>query len=178
MQSRLKPANRRRVGGFTYPELLLATGVLAVAGSLVVALAGDVRGRSAGAATQQLLDATASSLALYQQVYARLPDLPPPGEQLDAHNAALTAVLRRTTNRTAGPTLGGGVGADVSRFMDTGQRLFDAWGTPIALQRSGGVRGGAAALVSAGPDGSFSTRGDNVYSDPPTPPSAGPAPRP
>lgn len=172
---------RRR--GLALSELLLVVVTLTVLLGLVVSLARRVRRESAHALASRVLAELDQTLALYRQREATLPDVPPllpvdgdwspfaarPTEEalavrVLANNRGAVALLRPGTVEDAGSPA-----AAVGSLLYNGQTLRDPWGTPIAFMAGGSpligtAPGDAPFFFSAGPDGQFLTRDDNVYS--------------
>jgi type II secretory pathway pseudopilin PulG len=165
-------ANRKSAipTAFTLIEMLTTVAILVIVLGLMVSLARDVRNRSAERVTKDVLVKLDRMMAQYVDRHAQgLPPITPliapgagtgdaPLDDADLrvaalrNNADLALALRAQASAT-----------------DLAPSFFDAWGHPVvfmprqhpAIGMAGGDR---FFFVSAGPDGRFLTREDNLYS--------------
>jgi hypothetical protein len=168
---------RRRCGGrgaFTLVEMLTTVAVLVIVLGLMVSLARRVRSQSAKALTERVLLKLDDLMAQYVNHNHRLPAVAafvPDG--IKPEEALLQQTALRN-NRELVQVLRGQ--ADLARaFSDLPISVYDdatlrdAWGTPIIFMPRfhpavGMAPGDQYFFVSAGPDGHFLTRDDNLYS--------------
>lgn len=181
----------RRASGFTLIETMIAACVLTIVLGLAVSLSRHVRGQSAKTLTYDVLARLETMLRNYSAanggavpVVAGLGDPSQwsgSGADLEGAEAAVYRQAVRNNEQLiaalkpfapnemhglplsvfdpgGGEVTGGGVGG-----------VRDAWGTPIVLDVKGALgnspKGASAAFfVSAGADGKFLTRDDNLYS--------------
>lgn len=169
-----------RPRGLAIRELLLIVALLTVAFGLMVSLARRVRAQAAHSLVQAQLLELEDALRQYRLQTGRLPELPLvgwPAGTLAARDEPLLHAAALAQNRAMVRALG--IGAlrageqgplgGVSAMMFDGALLLDPWGGPIAYLPSGQPQIGTATgdapfFFSAGPDGLFLTRHDNVYS--------------
>ena len=190
----LRPASRLRGTplrpAYTLIEMLTTIAILVIALGLMVSLARRVRAQSARALTESVLLKLDGLMAQYVSRHHQLPvvapfvpevkeeksDKPPltlaaatkieePMLQRSAlrNNRELVHVLRGQSN------LGGSAFSDLPISLYDEVTLRDAWGTPIVFMPRFHPDVGMAPndryfFVSAGPDGHFLTRDDNLYS--------------
>lgn len=180
------PIRLRRSGAYTLVEMLTTIAVLVIAMGLMVSLARRVRAQSAESVTKSLLRSLDTLMSQYYGRYHRLPTISPfvppglaegqsPDEQTLQHtairnNRELLHVLRGQADLTSRAF------ADLPISIYDEATLRDAWGTPIAFMpvfhaAIGIAPGNRCFFVSAGPDGHFLSRDDNLYS------YEGPSPR-
>ena len=181
--------SRRR--GLSLSELLLVLLGLGLVLGLVVSLARRVRREASHRLAERVLIDLERSLAAYAAanggavpaVVALLPGdrAEPPAAEVAAralrNNRQIVAALDLRRSGHDGDAL------DALGLLFDGETLRDPYGTPIAFlagfdPRVGMAGGDRPFFVSAGPDGDFLTRGDNLYSyeaagPSPGPPSAG-----
>ncbi len=174
---------RRARTGLALSELLLVIVTLTVVLGLVVSLARRVRRESAHALASRVLAELDQTLAGYRQREARLPEIPsllPADDEWAPFaarptEAALAARVLENNRRAVTSLRPGSVddagspAAALGSLLYDGQTLRDPWGTPIAFMASGSPLIGTAPgdgpfFFSAGPDGRFLTRDDNLYS--------------
>ena len=163
--------------GYTLVELLATFAVLVIFLGLMVSLARRVRAESADAITRSLLSRLDLMLAQYQKNNGQPPaisPLVPEGMRLlpddrtllhraEVNNREIVRALRGQLDQ-AGRTPGD---LPVSYYDEA--MLRDAWGTPIVFMPAfhpeiGMAPGDRPFFFSAGPDGRFPTRTDNLYS--------------
>ena len=165
---------RRR--GYTLLELLTSIAALVILLGLMVSLARRVRAQSAEAITKGLLVKLDRLVAEYQTRNRRLPDVTPFILDTEHHPDELVLQQRAVENnrqllralRTQ-VDLDGGELANLPEDIYNGVNLRDAWGDPIVFLPHyhpdiGTPPGGRYFFVSAGPDGRYLTRADNLYS--------------
>jgi type II secretory pathway pseudopilin PulG len=175
------PRHRHRQSrpGYTLVELMATFAVLVIVLGLMVSLARRVRAESADAITRALLSRLDVLMADYlkrngkpPQVTSLLPEGVPAAtitdERLLLHNAEannrdIVRILRAQLEST-----GRNLGDLPASFYDE-MMLRDAWGTPIVFMpafhaKVGTAPGDRPFFFSAGPDGHFLTRTDNLYS--------------
>ncbi len=186
--------------------MLLLVVALVTGLGLMVSLARWVRREGLRDLAERVLLELEASLAAYEQEHdaapANVPGLLPPGvaDTLDVREDDLEARLTPRALANAEATVqalrpylrpaGRRANADSERaVLDTvgsvlfdGRTVRDPWGTPIVYFARGSILIGQAAqqrpfFVSAGRDGRFLTRADNLYSYelrrfPPPPPTA------
>ena len=179
---------RRRA--FTLIEMMTTVAVLIIVLGLMVSLAREVRYRSAEQLTKDLLRRLAELTRSYQQHnQGKLPSPPAilepedlKGDEVKVRSAArtnstrLVEALRREIARSGllepDPSKGG---VELPLSLYDGRMLADAWGNPIVFMAKQhpaigmapvGSDGEEAAFFffSAGPDGRYLTRDDNLYS--------------
>jgi hypothetical protein len=160
--------------------MLTTIAILVIVLGLMVSLARRVRAQSARALTESVLLKLDGLMAQYVSRHHRLPDVAPfvpdvgrekaarieePILQRNAlsNNRELVHVLRGQSN------LGGSAFSDLPISLFDEVTLRDAWGTPIVFMPRFHPAVGMAPndryfFVSAGPDGHFLTRDDNLYS--------------
>ena len=178
MTSRLRRAGR---SGLSLSELLLVLLGLGLVLGLVVSLARRVRREASHRLAERVLIDLERSLADYARrnggaVPAVVPLLPS-GRGEPAASEVAARALRNNRQAVAALDLrrSGQDGDDASDALDAlgllfdGETLRDPYGTPIAFlagfdPRVGMAGGDRPFFVSAGPDGDFLTRGDNLYS--------------
>ncbi|HRK31381.1 MAG TPA: type II secretion system protein [Tepidisphaeraceae bacterium] len=165
---------RRRA--FTLIEVLVTIAALIIIMGLAVSLAREVRRRSADGVTRELLTELETTIRRYQQQHAgTLPAVAPlistpePGDPATLGRAA----RRNNEDFVLAIRTGGGfideLFAQLPRSMYDDQTLRDAWGSPIVFMPSmhpaiGMADDNRPFFVSAGPDGNYLTRDDNLYS--------------
>jgi type II secretory pathway pseudopilin PulG len=157
--------------GFTLIEMLTVAASLIIVLGLMTSLARYIRGRSAGTATKRMLVQLDGLIREHHRATGELPMVPPliadAASSLDeetlqkaaaANSRALAASLSRQLERSD---------AGIAPRADA--TLRDAWGTPIVYMAPGAPNiltspQSRFFLISAGPDRSFLTRVDNLYS--------------
>lgn len=172
---------RHRRPAYTLVEMLTTIAVLVIVLGLMVSLARRVRSQSARALTERVLLKLDGLMEQYVSRNHRLPAVPPlvegpkegrpaplpdePALQRQAlrNNRELVRVLRGQVD------LAGRAFSDLPISVYDEATLRDAWGTPIVFMASFHPAIGMAPndryfFVSAGPDGHFLTRDDNLYS--------------
>jgi prepilin-type N-terminal cleavage/methylation domain-containing protein len=166
-------SSRRR--GFTLVEMLTTIAVLVIVLGLMVSLARRVRSQSARALTERVLLKLDGLMGQYVNRNRRLPEVvlfAPEGIKIDEPFLQQTALRN---NRELVQVLRGQVDLARSAFSDLPISMYDdatlrdAWGTPIVFMprfhpQIGMAPGNSYFFVSAGPDGHFLTRDDNLYS--------------
>ena len=176
--------------GLALRELLLTIALLTIAFGLIVSLTRRVRSEAAFSLARRELLELEDALSAYRRDFGRLPDVPPlvpRGTTAPATQAAATLtdadepLLREraaTTIAAVVRALGLGTGASgdslsplagLTAMEFDGTTLLDPWGRPIAYLKGGRAEFGIAAgdapfFFSAGPDGRYLTREDNLYS--------------
>ena len=160
--------------GYTLIELLTTVAVLVVVLGLLVSLAGDVRRRSADTLMRELLyrlDQEVVRNAELREALTRVPPLVKSSGGVYDGEAVQRAALE---NSRASVRIWREVTKDlvvrdqpVSIYDEV--TLRDAWGTPIVYMPAGALNVGMvpqsrAFFMSAGPDRSFTTLEDNLYS--------------
>jgi prepilin-type N-terminal cleavage/methylation domain-containing protein len=178
---------------FTLIEMLTVVAALVIILGLMVSLARYVREKSANQLTQELLQRLEDVTRQYRQRTGRLPDVPAilaPDEQHSlleqnvtaaarANNAKFVETLKSEFARTGLLEHGrdkGGFG-DLPISLYNGRILCDAWGSPIVFMpkehpaigmapfRPGDAEDAPAFFFfSAGADGRYLSRDDNLYS--------------
>jgi prepilin-type N-terminal cleavage/methylation domain-containing protein len=180
----------QRSSGYTLVEMLTTIAVLVIMLGLMVSLARRVRSQSAKALTGRVLLKLDVLMAQYLERHHRLPTVAafvpemkpaemkddkqsqPPPQRLDEallqqtalrNNRELIQVLRGQAD------LARNVFSDLPISVYDDATLRDAWGTPIVFMPRfhpaiGMAPGDQYFFVSAGPDGHFLTRDDNLYS--------------
>jgi type II secretory pathway pseudopilin PulG len=164
---------------YTLIEMLTTIAVLVIVMGLMVSLARRVRAQSARALTESVLLKLDVLMEQYVSRNHHLPvvssfvpegmkDSERPEEPLLQrsalrNNRELVRVLRGQVD------LAGGAFAELPISLYDEATLRDAWGTPIVFmprfnQSVGMAPGDRYFFVSAGPDGHFLTRDDNLYS--------------
>jgi type II secretory pathway pseudopilin PulG len=178
--------SRRRA--FTLVEMLTVVALLIIFLGVMVSLARYVRNRSAEQLTQNLLRQLDTLMSNYVNRNAgRLPPVTPLISETesisDAHlssaarqnNRQFIAALRRDFAQTKGiAEAPGGIFSGLPLHVYDTSTLLDAWGNPIVLMESPHpligmapprtVDGQTFFFFSAGPDGKYLTRADNLYS--------------
>ena len=159
--------------------MLTTIALLVIVMGLMSSLARRVRAESAETVTKSLLRSLDVLMSQYQTRHHQLPAIAPliPGYlkegQLPEEPSLQTEALRnnRQMLRVLRGQLsaGGGVFGDQPASIYNELTLRDAWGTPIVFMPSfhsaiGTAPGDRFFFVSAGPDGHFLTRDDNLYS--------------
>ena len=143
---------------FTFLELLTTLAALVIVMGLMVSLARYVRATSADRITRETLRQLDAALRLHpasassQPAEANLPPVPDAGadeSESAAYAAASNVVVRQ--------------------LLNTPDPVVDAWGNPIGYLPSQDPQIGMAPrnrpfCFSAGPDGRYLTRSDNLYS--------------
>jgi prepilin-type N-terminal cleavage/methylation domain-containing protein len=184
-------ARRSRRRAYTLIEMLTTIAILVIALGLMVSLARRVRAQSARALTESVLLKLDGLMAQYVSRHHQLPVVAPfvpevkedKGDKLATVAVAAAAkieepMLQRSAlrnNRELVHVLRGQSNLGGSAFSDLPISLFDevtlrdAWGTPIVFMPKFHPDVGMAPndryfFVSAGPDGHFLTRDDNLYS--------------
>lgn len=174
------PQHRRsRLSGYTLVEMLTTIAVLVIVMGLMVSLARRVRTQSAESVTKNLLRNLDTLMSQYYAKYRRLPEVFPfvpttlaDGPSFDEPTLQRTALRN---NRELLRVLRGQVDLTSRTFADLPISIYDeatlrdAWGTPIVFMPAfhpaiGIAPGNRGFFVSAGPDGHFLTRDDNLYS--------------
>ncbi len=177
---------RRR--GFTLVEMLTVVALLIILLGVMVSLARYVRNRSAEQLTQSLLRQLDTLMSNY--VNRNAGHLPPVSLLIAGNESAtdlslatsarqnnrqFIAALRRDYARTQGiAEAPGGIFSGLPLHVYDTVTLRDAWGNPIVLMESAHpligmapprtVDGQTFFFFSAGPDGNYLTRADNLYS--------------
>jgi prepilin-type N-terminal cleavage/methylation domain-containing protein len=172
------PGSSRRAG-YTLIEMLTTIAVLVIAMGLMASLARRVRAQSAESVTKSLLRSLDVLMSQYVNQHHQLPEVPPfvpvsaKGNQPLDEPALQRTALRN--NRELLRVLRSQLGASGKEFADQPSSIYneetlrDAWGTPIVFMPTfhpavGTAPGNHYFFVSAGPDGHFLTRDDNLYS--------------
>jgi len=171
---------------YTLIEMLTTIAVLVIVMGLMVSLARRVRAQSARALTESVLLKLDVLMSQYVNrnhqlpvVSSFVPESTRDGERPEEpllqrsalrNNRELVRVLRGQVD------LAGGTFAELPISLYDEATLRDAWGTPIVFmprfnQAVGMAPGDRYFFVSAGPDGHFLTRDDNLYSYEGTPAS-------
>jgi len=173
------PAHRHR--GFTLIEFLTTVAMLVIVGGLMVSLARYVRTRSAHLLTVEVLGKLEQAMARYTDATGIVPDITPfvPGKRPDridpAHPSESLMPIAAKNNRDfiralrSREDLSGRLFSNLPATMYDERTLSDAWGSPIVFMQRMHPDIGMAPddtffFVSAGPDGQFLTRDDNLYS--------------
>jgi prepilin-type N-terminal cleavage/methylation domain-containing protein len=162
--------------GFTLIEMITTVAALVILLGLMVSLARDVRNRSATELTEDVLVKVERLVWQYASKNGgHVPDVPaviPPGTAVVSeeairdiawkNNEQFVKSLRRMAvmSREFGDL-------PVSMYDET--NLKDSWGRPIVMMSGmhpaiGMAAGNRPFLFSAGPDGRYLTRDDNLYS--------------
>jgi hypothetical protein len=167
--------------------MLTTVAALIIVMGLAVSLAREVRRRSADVVTRDVLIQLDRMMAAYQsrfagQIPANLPSInnvlgdAAPTTAPTPDVLALTRAARRNNAAfVAALQRGGGLGfADeifgkLPRSMYDDETLRDAWGSPIVFMSTmhpsiGMADDNRPFFFSAGPDGNYLTRTDNLYS--------------
>ncbi len=169
----------RPVGGYTLVELLTTISVLVIALGLMVSLARRVRAQSADSVTKGLLSRLETLLVEYARrsgqdfpiVPELIPEAPglyqPPDERILLRNAERNNREMVRAMKTQMDLFAAFSDLPISYYDET--TLRDAWGMPIAFMPAfhpavGMAPGNRPFFFSAGPDGRFLTRADNLYS--------------
>ena len=150
---------------FTFLELLTTLAALVIVMGLMVSLARHVRATSADQITRETLRQLDAAIQVY---VGRLPAVDPPAAQ--ANETTIAAYAERSN-------------AIVRALARSDSPVVDAWGNPIAYLPSQNPEIGMAPqnrpfCFSAGPDGRYLTRGDNLYSYEQLRPTDSPGPSP
>jgi prepilin-type N-terminal cleavage/methylation domain-containing protein len=168
-----------RVAGYTLIEMLTTIAVLVIAMGLMASLARRVRAQSAESVTKNLLRSLDVLMSQYVSQHHQLPVVasfvPEKMEENTPLDEATLQMTARQNNRDLLRVLRGQLGATGTPFADQPASIYDdstlkdAWGTPIVFMPSYHPAVGMAPenhyfFVSAGPDGHFFTRDDNLYS--------------
>lgn len=180
---------RRRRGrwGLAVSELLLVVVSLTLVLSIIVSLSRRVRRESSHDLAERVLVELDAALAAYRVRTGQLPEVTPllEGDSEADVTESVLATRGLVNNRQAvaalqvagradGAAAEGAEAEDV--VLDTlglilfdGSTLRDPWGTPIVYMAGGSRLVGTAAanrpfFFSAGPDGQYLTRDDNIYS--------------
>jgi type II secretory pathway pseudopilin PulG len=168
-----------RLAGYTMIEMLTTIAVLVIVMGLMTSLARRVRAQSAESVTKNLLRSLDVLMSQYVSQHHQLPAVAPfVPEKLDDKESLDEAMLQMTArqnNRDLLKVLRSQLGASGKPFADQPASIYDdstlkdAWGTPIVFMPSyhpavGMAPGNHYFFVSAGPDGHFFTRDDNLYS--------------
>lgn len=172
MRSRVRPA-------YTLVEMLTTIAVLVIVLGLMVSLARRVRAQSAEAVTKGLLSRLDGLVAQYQARHHQLPavwPLIPPGVR-DTSLLNERSLLRSAeqNSRDLVRALKGESALSAGTFSDLPVAYFDetmvrdAWGSPIVFMPTfhpavGTAPGNRFFFFSAGPDGRYLSRWDNLYS--------------
>lgn len=175
----------RNIRGFTVLELLTTLAFLVIVLGVLVSLARYVRATSAQDVTRRTL---AELDDAYQMIYSpridtrptTLPSVEPPAPSVDeaqfqVYVQRVSVPIVRQLLQQARVRKAAGQGGEVAPAVglqpagETEQVVRDAWGNPIALLLSQHPGIGMAPqnrpfFVSAGPDGRYLTREDNLYS--------------
>lgn len=176
-------------GGFTLIEMLTTVAALIIVMGLAVSLAREVRRRSADVVTRDVLGQLDRMMDAYLARYGHPPpvpaliDLPPttgvgdPASPTPAPDPVALARSARRNNQAvvAAMQQSAGLGfADelfgkLPRSMYDDITLRDAWGSPVVFMTAmhpaiGMAQDNRPFFFSAGPDGDYLTRDDNLYS--------------
>jgi hypothetical protein len=158
-------------------EALATASMLVIVLGMMVSLARRVRAQSADGVTKDLLVRLDRLMAQYQmRNHGALPPVTPLVDPADAapveqalHSRAVAnnRELIRCLRASVGDTAKELQGLPVSIYDKV--NLRDAWGNPIVFMPTmhpaiGMALGGKCFFVSAGPDGRFLTRADDLYS--------------
>lgn len=174
-----------RASGFTLIEMLTTVAALIIVMGLAVSLAREVRRRSADVVTRDLLGQLDRMMVAYHGRYGLPPPVPgllePPATQpATAEAAADPVALARAARRNnqavvAAMQQSAGLGFNdelfgkLPRTMYDDVSLRDAWGSPVVFMVTmhpaiGMADDNRPFFFSAGPDGNYLTRDDNLYS--------------
>jgi type II secretory pathway pseudopilin PulG len=167
---------------YTIVELFLTLAVLMIILGMMMNMANRVRRGLAEKLTRQVLTDLSRSMNDYQLKYKQLPPItkfgPPPGSPAGSNdNESALQILARQNNadfvrylKLSAVAKPGHLGDDplAESFARTGM-LVDPWGSPIVFMPGedpsiGMAPGDAFFFFSAGPDGKYLSREDNVYS--------------
>ncbi|MGH7178024.1 MAG: pilus assembly FimT family protein [Tepidisphaeraceae bacterium] len=173
-----------RSHAFTLIEMLTTVAVLIILLGLMVSLARFVRDRSSEQLTRQLLrwlDDMAIEYRARTKSMLRVTPLIPTGaaplearvrKAAEANNEELVSAMRQELARAQRPGQEGGAGSvgELSIALYNGRMLLDSWGNPIVFMPDQNQYIGMAPgdrpsfFFSAGPDGRYLSRADNLYS--------------
>lgn len=171
-----RPRTFSRTAGYTLVEMLTTIAVLVIVLGLTVSLARRVRAQSAESVTKSLLMKLDRIMAVYMD---HNDDHPPRVTPLvPADGKLVEAQLQRAAllnNRDVVRVLKTQLDQSAKELNDLPIALYDevtlrdAWGTPIVFMPSfnpalGTAPGDKPFFMSAGPDGRFLSRADNLYS--------------
>jgi type II secretory pathway pseudopilin PulG len=138
-------------------ELVATLLALVIFATLAIELAASVRRRSGEQATAAQIARVQAAAAAYRQQHGTWPNV--------------LLMLSATERDAASPVLAARAELAAEQLADALKidPPRDVWGSPIVLvtlpHRALGLSpGGDPFLMSAGPDGNYLTRGDNVYS--------------
>jgi type II secretory pathway pseudopilin PulG len=165
----------RRAAGFTLVEMLTTVAVLIILLGLMVSLARHVRLSASDQLTREILHRLDQAMAIYVHLNNdTLPNVPTFID--DSHGLPTEAALQGTAainNRTFVRILNSD-GLLSSRVSDLSIANYDqvyvrdAWGSPIVfmahMHPAVGMDAKGWFFFSAGPDGRYLTRDDNLYS--------------
>jgi prepilin-type N-terminal cleavage/methylation domain-containing protein len=185
------PSVRSRGRAFTLIEMLTTLAALGVVFGVMVSVSRYVRERSARDVTVSILARLERAMAEYVDQNKGVPSVPPliastvmPDEatlrrNALANNRAFVALLRPFLFRSSEPSRPGEAGAppgnvdgldELTLGASEDMPLCDAWGGPIVFMPTMNEHIGMAPpqrpyfFFSAGPDGKYLTRADNLYS--------------
>lgn len=167
--------------GFTLIEMLTTVAALIILMGLAVSLAREVRRRSADVVTRDLLAELDAAMARYQSANGQsVPPVQPlmrPGMPANpdlAERALLLSARQNSQQYVAALQWMGGMSdqlfGKLPRTMYDDTTLRDPWGNPIVFMADMHPAVGMSSdqrpwfFVSAGPDGHYLTRDDNLYS--------------
>ena len=136
------PPHRRGRGAFTLVEMLAVILVIGIIVAVVVGVAGIAIAKAAGAETRQTMTAVMGAIQAYY----------------DARGAYPGSLGDLRACPQSRKRLGG-----LDKVMK-GTRFLDGFEQPMRYYSSGGA-GGAPYLESAGRDGDFASKDDNIRSD-------------
>ncbi|MGA3066535.1 MAG: type II secretion system protein [Tepidisphaeraceae bacterium] len=166
---------RRNFGGFTLTEMLTTVAVLIILLGLMVSLARHVRLSASDQLTRDILHRLDEAMAVYIHLNDEaVPDIPPFID--DSHGLPGEAALQRSAlvNNESFVRILNSQGLLSDRVSDLSieyyddVHVFDAWGSPIVfmakMHPAVGMNAKGWFFFSAGPDGRYLTRDDNLYS--------------
>jgi len=171
-----RATNPSHRGAFTLVEMLTTVAALIILMGLAVSLAREVRRRSADGVTRDLLNELDATVARYQQQHKNaLPAVAPLISMEPVPDAATLSRAARKNNQDFVLALRKGGGfvdelfGKLPQSMYDDQTLRDAWGSPIVFMVAmhpaiGMADDNKPFFISAGPDGNYLTREDNLYS--------------
>jgi type II secretory pathway pseudopilin PulG len=165
----------RRYAGFTLVEMLTTVAVLIILLGLMVSLARHVRLSASDQLTKEILHRLDEAMALYVQVNQGDPPAVPFFIN-DSHGLPAEAALQRSAAvnnqafvrvlKSAGLLEGRVNDLPIANYDEV--YIRDAWGSPIVfmahMHPAVGMDTKGWFFFSAGPDGRYLTRDDNLYS--------------
>jgi type II secretory pathway pseudopilin PulG len=167
--------NTKSVDGFTIVEMLTSIALLIIILGLMVSLARHVRAASADQLTKDILHRLDQAMAIYvHRNDDQVPNVPLFID--DSHGLPTEAQLQRSAqlNNETFVRILKSEGlleprvSDLSIFYYDEVHLRDAWGSPIVfmphMHPAVGMNAKGWFFFSAGPDGRYLTRVDNLYS--------------